>query len=126
MLTFMLDTGATNIFLSVDDCEKLGGLYKKIGKVEKVCLADGKQLSVFGTASLKCDFGQFQCMLDFEVVNAKIPAILGMTFFNQVNPVVNWRRKLFTLKKGSRVLRVPLIVYNKNLGSSSISKSGFQ
>ena len=42
ILTFMLDTGATNNFLSVDDCEKLGGLYKKIGKVEKVRLADGK------------------------------------------------------------------------------------
>lgn len=58
-------------------------------------------------------------MLTFEVVDADIPNILGMPFLQQVNPAISWGKKFFSVQRGSRRIKVPLVLYAKNQHSKN-------
>ena len=104
----MLDSGATNNFISATTCRDLGLKILKGGIQQNVKLADGKVLKVLGQVNTVVDFGCFQVCLEFEVVQADIPSILGMTFFTQVNPIIMWREKLLRIKCGTRYQTINL------------------
>jgi uncharacterized protein (UPF0261 family) len=55
-----------------------------------VRLADGSALSTAGRVVLKVSGGAFTYSGTFIVLEADVPPILGMTFFTDTAPVVDW------------------------------------
>lgn len=97
----MIDSGATNNFLSLSDCNYLGLNVDRCSNCQNVRLADGKVLKVVGSVRAIVDFSVFQTSLQFEVIDAEIPAILGIPFLEQVNPIINWKKKLLKVNFGA-------------------------
>ncbi len=56
-------------------------------------LADGKVLLVRGQVLLCVNFGAYQYVGTFFVLTENVPLMLGMTFFSDIAPVVDWQRK---------------------------------
>ena len=103
-LSFLLDTGATHNFLSMSVAEMLG-----IGLESSSCgsvrLADGSTIECNKYAEVIVSFGTTQSLLRFEVLDCKVVPILGMPFFKQVEPIIDWGNQTVTCKCGSRVVR---------------------
>ena len=103
-LSFLLDTGATHNFLSMSVAEMLGiGL--KSSSCGSVRLADGSTIDCNKYAEVIVSFGTTQSLLRFEVLDCKVVPILGMPFFKQVEPIIDWGNQTVTCKRGSRVVR---------------------
>ena len=69
-------------------------------------------------------------MLRFDVLDAEVPPILGMTFLAQVNPVIDWQRSWMRVKCGSRTQLVKCsvfsrqsVVYNKTEAFGDVASS---
>lgn len=87
--------------MSDQQCLELGLNVNRCNNCANVRLADGKVLKVSGSVRAIVDFGVFQTSLQFEVVNAEIPAILGIPFLQQVNPVIDWQKKSLFVNFGT-------------------------
>ena len=84
-ITFLLDSGASNNFLSKCDVANLGLELKK-GTPSSVKLADGNKLKTSSYVEGVVLFGSFQAFLKFEVLDCDCVPILGYTFLQQTNP----------------------------------------
>ncbi len=59
----------------------------------------------------------------FEVLDADVPSILGMTFLSQVNPTIDWKLPRMSVKRGSRTLNIPCSVFTRpHGGCGKVSK----
>ena len=47
------------------------------------------------------DIRGVQVLLSFSILNCNIPTILGMSFFGQVNPRIDWQKNSMILQRGS-------------------------
>ncbi len=56
-------------------------------------LADGKMIFVRGLVNLEIIFGTFKYFGTFFVLTENVPLILGMTFFTDVAPAIDWQCK---------------------------------
>ncbi len=84
-LTFLLDSGASNNFLSRDHAQQLG-LELQAGKPSSVKLADGKRITTSMFVEGVVNFGPVQSHLKFEILDCDCVPILGYTFLTQMNP----------------------------------------
>ena len=57
---------------------------------QDVKLADGKTLKTCGTVKLLVKFGYYWYHGIFYVLKVNVPNILGITFFRDVKPTVDW------------------------------------
>ncbi len=89
---FLVDSGALNNFLSLNDAKRLG-LQLKVGAASVVRLADGKKLKTNQYVECLVSFGKIQAVQRFEVLDCSCLPILGYTFLSQLNPTINWKKK---------------------------------
>ncbi len=78
-LTLLLDSGASNNFLSKNDAVKLG-LTLHNNTPSSVKLADGKKLTTKQYVEEMVSFGGIQTLLKFEILECECVPILGYTF----------------------------------------------
>ena len=76
-------------------------------------LADGKKLSVVGFSTITLDFGFFVCDVKVDIIDAKIPSILGMPFLHTYNPTINWNKRTLTILRGGRPLVIKLTKHRR-------------
>ena len=105
---FLIDSGATDCFVSTAFVEeKELGVNKRKEKVT-VNLADGTQRVAKLYIKQACvSFEDHMEFLDFTVIN--IPhyeAILGKSWLDRWNPVINWTENSLQWKMGKRVIKV--------------------
>lgn len=95
-LTFMLDTGASSNFISMDLIRTLG-LSDFIAKnASEVRLANGKVISTCGLINLRVKFNNWKYVGPFYALECAVPLILGMQFCSTVKPRIDWgSRKVF-------------------------------
>jgi hypothetical protein len=55
-------------------------------------------------------FGSFTYCGKFFVLDAKIPCILGMTFFSNVSPIIDWQRRTVQVRSvKQRLVLLPVL-----------------
>ena len=109
----MIDSGASSNFLSRSVVERLGLVVKR-EQQQQVSLANNQKLRTVGHLETMVVLGPLQSYLRFEVLDADIPCILGMTFLHQVNPVIDWQRAQMRVKHGSRTTLIQCSVFKRN------------
>ncbi len=82
-LSFMLDSGASCNFMSVDLFRTLGLAFVD-EQVFHVKLADGTVLTTCGIVKCNVSFGDVVYAGAFHVLPASVPLILGMSFLRDV------------------------------------------
>jgi hypothetical protein len=55
-----------------------------------VKLANGGMLKTFGVLHLRVKFGKFRYYGPFYVLDCPVPLILGMQFFSDLHPQIDW------------------------------------
>ncbi|KAA8499909.1 Transposon Ty3-I Gag-Pol polyprotein [Porphyridium purpureum] len=93
--TFLIDSGATDNFMSVDFVQKSDGLKRKASwKRDHVTLADGSVLETAGEVSnVKFELSDgYSGTANFAICRiAGQDAILGMEWLKRENPVIDWQ-----------------------------------
>lgn len=99
----LADPGATHSFASAEYLRANNLWYKPVS-VPDAHLDDGTTVRIFGlTDSMTLKFGHFRVKHSFLVVDMDAyECVLGMSFFHQVNPAIDWRARTMRVNhKGS-------------------------
>ena len=107
-VTFLIDSGASECFLSTAFVEKNKIKTRKTKEKLQIQLADGtvrvSQLLVDQTCVIVKDHAEF---IDFSVIGLpKYEAILGKPWLNRWNPVIDWKKNSLTWQMGNRTITV--------------------
>ena len=107
-VTFLIDSGASECFLSTTFVEKNKIKTRKSKEKLQIQLADG----TVRTSNLIVDqacvtFKDHAEFIDFSVIELpKYEAILGKPWLDRWNPVIDWKKNNLAWKMGSRVITV--------------------
>ena len=105
---FLIDSGATDCFVSTAFVEERKlDLNKRKEKV-KINLADGTtRVSTKYVKQACVSFEEHMEFLDFTVINiSNYEAILGKSWLDRWNPAINWIENSMQWKMGKRVIKV--------------------
>ena len=101
---FLVDSGATDCFVSATFAEEKGLLLNKRKEKVKINLADGTmRVSNMYIKQACVNFEEHTEFLDFTVI--KLPqyeAILGKTWLDRWNPVINWKDNTMEWQMGQK------------------------
>ena len=105
---FLIDSGATDCFVSTTFVEERKlDLNKRKEKV-KINLADGTtRVSKMYVKQACVSFEEHMEFLDFTVINIpNYEAILGKSWLDRWNPAINWKENSMQWKMGKRIIKV--------------------
>ena len=107
-VTFLIDSGASECFLSTAFVEKNKIKTRKTKEKLQIQLADGtvrvSHLLVDQACVIVKDHAEF---IDFAVIGLpKYEAILGKPWLNRWNPVIDWKKNSLTWQMGNRTITV--------------------
>ena len=105
---FLIDSGATDCFVSTAFVEEKGlDLNKRKDKV-KINLADGTtRVSKMYVKQACISFEEHMEFIDFTVINLpQYEAILGKSWLDRWNPAINWKDNNLQWKMGNRTIIV--------------------
>ena len=105
---FLIDSGATDCFVSTAFVEEKGlDLNKRKEKI-KINLADGTtRVSKMYVKQACISFGEHMEFLDFTVINLpQYEAILGKSWLDRWNPAINWKENSIQWNMGKRRITV--------------------
>lgn len=105
-LVFMLDTGASCNFVSLDLIRTLGFVQQIARNVSDVRLANGKVLKTVGLLYLDIQFDDYRYCAPFYVMDCDVPLILGISFFSRCEPFINWEQRRVFLKDHDRYVEL--------------------
>ena len=107
-VTFLIDSGASECFLSTAFVEKNKIKTKKTKEKLNIQLADGTvRMSTLIVEQASVVFDEHAEFIDFSVINLpKYEAILGKPWLNRWNPVIDWKKNSLAWKMGSRMICV--------------------
>jgi transposase InsO family protein len=90
----LTDSGATHSFASLNFLRSNGISYEPVS-MSSANLADGSAIKIVGmTKKLELKIGCFRIKHAFIVIDMEAyDCVLGMSFFTQVNPVIDWRAR---------------------------------
>lgn len=100
-VTILIDSGATNDFVSQKFIKRTLLSTQALSKPAKVIFGDGSSTSIkhqLTTANLKIQQYQSNRTLVVAPIN-KYDIILGQTWLKQENPNIDWQKKTITIKK---------------------------
>ena len=113
----MIDSGASECFVSTEFAEENELLVKKAKEKLKIHLADGTiRVSTKYINQACVVIGEHAEFLDFNVMKLpKYEAILGKPWLDRWNLEINWKKNEFQWKVGSRVVKVtvPTLVVHR-------------
>ena len=118
----LLDSGASCNFVSQDLLRKLG-LDWDLCITQNVRLADGQILHTRGKVVLRCQLGPLTYSGTFYVLQARVPLILGMTFFAEVAPIIDWSVRTVCVRRGQQLLKLPVVKYDASKGVHAVQKT---
>ena len=124
---FLIDSGASECFISQSVVEANGLLVRKSPERLKVHLADGSARSSNQCVKQACvNFGEHAEFLDFHVMKLpKYDAILGKSWLDRWNPEIDWKKNTVTIKIGRRTVVLNGVQDSeKREELSSVFKSG--
>ena len=108
LVTFLVDSGATDCFVSATFVEEKGLLQNERKEKVKINLADGTmRVSNMCIHQACVSFEEHTEFLDFTVI--KLPhyeAILGKSWLDRWNPVINWKKNTMEWQMGKRRILV--------------------
>ena len=107
-IKFLIDSGATDCFVSTEFVEnKELDLNKRKEKV-KINLADGTtRVSKLYIKQACVEFDEHREFIDFTVINIpNYEAILGKSWLDRWNPAINWKENSMQWKVGKRMVKV--------------------
>lgn len=121
-ISILIDSGATNNFMSRSQAEKIGLDIFEDNKLQ-VRLADGNQ--IFSNSYAHCAFrlGSLWTNQRFEILNADISTIFGMPFLEEYNPQIDWTNKVVLVPTKHGVTTIPTIFGTASTIQQSPSKN---
>ena len=107
-VTFLIDSGASECFLSTAFVEKNKVKTRKTKEKLKIQLPDGPvRFSDLMVEQAFVVFNKHAEFIDFSVIGLpKYEAILGKPWLNRWNPEIDWKRNSLAWKMGSRIITV--------------------
>ena len=107
-VTFLIDSGASECFLSTAFVERNKIKTRKTKEKLNIQLADGTvRVSNLIVEQGCVTFDEHAEFIDFSVIGLpKYEAILGKPWLHRWNPVIDWKRNSLAWKMGSRVITV--------------------
>ena len=117
-VTFLIDSGASECFLSTAFVEKNKIKTRKTKEKWNIQLADGTMRVSNVMVEQECViFNEHAEFIDFSVIGLpKYEAILGKPWLNRWNPVIDWKRNSLAWKMGSRIITVQGLQEPHSLG----------
>ena len=108
LVKFLIDSGATDCFVSTAFVEQKELLLNKRKEKVKINLADGTtRVSKLYIKQACVSFEEHMEFLDFTVINIpQYEAILGKVWLDRWNPVINWKENSMQWKMGKRRITV--------------------
>ena len=126
LVKFLIDSGATDCFVSTAFVEEKELLLNKRKEKVKINLADGTtRVSKLYIKQACVSFEEHMEFLDFTVINIpQYEAILGKVWLDRWNPVINWKENSMQWKMGKRRITVTgLSEAHTAMNASSIFES---
>ena len=107
-VTFLIDSGASDCFVSVDLVRELGLMKTRTKEKLKIHLADGSLRVSNDCVRQACvSFGEHAEFLDLQVMKLpKYEIILGKPWLERWNPQIDWKANTMKWKMGSRVIEI--------------------
>ena len=101
---FLIDSGATDCFVSTAFVEDKGLVLNKRKDKVKINLADGTtRVSKTYVKQACISFEEHMEFIDFTVINIpQYEAILGKSWLDRWNPAINWKEHSFAMEKWAR------------------------
>ena len=105
---FLIDSGATDCFVSTAFVEEKKLEMNKRNEKVKINLADGTtRVSTKYVKQACVSLDEHMEFLDFTVINiSNYEAILGKSWLDRWNPAINWKENSLQWKMGKRVIKV--------------------
>ena len=97
----LIDSGADGNFISQNEADSLKLHLTNLEKPYQVCLANGHKAQVNQQAkNLKFTIQDYQGSINLHVVPFNLNTIIfGNQWLAEINPVINWKTREFTIKK---------------------------
>ena len=107
-VTFLIDSGASECFLSTSFVEKNKIKTRKTKEKLKIQLADRTvRVSNLIVEQACAGFDEHAEFVDFSVINLpKYETILGKPWLDRWNPVIDWQKNTMVCKMGKRTITV--------------------
>ena len=107
-VTFLIDSGASECFVSTDFVDEHGLRKTKTKEKLKIHLADGSvRVSSDCVKQVCVSFGEHAEFIDLQVMKLpKYEVILGKPWLDRWNPQINWKENKMKWKMGSRVIEI--------------------
>lgn len=107
-LICLVDSGATNNFISRNVAEKCG-LDISSSDTITVRLADGQVVTTSAYTTAVVRLGELWMEMRFEILDAEVATIFGMPFLELANPQINWQTKTLKIKHRGRLIEIPTL-----------------
>ena len=105
---FLIDSGATDCFVSTMFVEDKGLVLNKRNDKVKINLADGTtRVSKTYVKQACISFKEHMEFMDFTIINIpQYEDILGKSWLDRWNPTINWKEHSLQWKMGKRIIKV--------------------
>jgi hypothetical protein len=109
MILALLDSGASDSFISADVVKILGLMAHPLLQPLTVRVANGEGLSVTHFVSLSGRLGPMPVRLHLRVINTTIPIVLGYPFIAKFQPLVDWKNRRIRVTRKGKMFDIPAL-----------------
>ena len=117
----LLDSGASDSFISVDVVKQAGLRPVPLKEPIRVRVANGQSLDVLLFVRVTVVVGTLHLRRFLRVITTHLPIVLGYPFLQQFNPMINWKSRTVNITVGMKTHTMPVVQAFNALHAASSS-----
>ena len=106
MIRALLDSGASDSFVSWDVVRVLGLRQYPLSQRLTVRVANGEALAVTHFVQLSARLGPMPVRLSLRVIKTTIPIVLGYPFLERTQPTIDWKQRVLRIERNGKVFEI--------------------
>ena len=106
MIRALLDSGASDSFVSWDVVRVLGLRQYPLSQRLTVRVANGEALAVTHFVQLSARLGPMPVRLSLRVIKTTIPIVLGYPFLARTQPTIDWKQRVLRIERKWKVFEI--------------------
>ena len=106
MIRALLDSGASDSFVSWDVVRVLGLRQYPLSQRLTVRVANGEAFAVTHFVQLSARLGPMPVRVSLRVMKTTIPIVLGYPFLAKTQPTIDWKQRVLRIERKGKVFEI--------------------
>ena len=106
MIRALLDSGASDSFVSLDVVRVLGLRQYPLSQRLTARVANGENLAVTHFVQLSARSGPMPVRLSLVVIKTTLPIVLGYHFLARTQPTIDWKQRVLRVERKGKILEI--------------------